>query len=243
MLSQTGQRRAAATLWRSVYLGLERDILKGEFAPGTQLPTESEFANRFRVHRHTVRRALQALQERDLIRIEHGRGSFVRERVIPLPYGRRTRFTAALSDVQDGGSRHFLGASKRKATRPIAARLQIVPGQTVQHIETLTRVAGRPVSIASKYFPLPRFSGIDALYERLGSATQSLRELGVSDFTRAESRISAIMPTRREAELLEQPRGRPVVFVTNLTVDEHSVPIQLSYTRVSTLWVELQLKF
>lgn len=51
------------------------------------------------------------------------------------------------------------------------------------------------------------------------------------------------MPTRRDAELLEQPGGRPVVFVTNINVDEHNVPIQLSHTRVSTLWVELQLKF
>ncbi|WP_420846404.1 UTRA domain-containing protein [Mesorhizobium tianshanense] len=66
---------------------------------------------------------------------------------------------------------------------------------------------------------------------------------GVPDFTRSESRFSAIMPTRRDAELLEQPGGRPVVFVTNINVDEHNVPIQLSHTRVSTLWVELQLKF
>lgn len=121
----TRERRGATTLWKSVYLELEQDILKGRFPLGSQLPTESELAEQYRVHRHTVRRALHTLRERDLIRIEHGRGSFVRERVVPLPIGRRTRFTAALSDVQDGGTRHTIWvpqSAKRRARSPTSYR-------------------------------------------------------------------------------------------------------------------------
>lgn len=57
---------------------LERQILSGELAPGTRLPSERQLAERFRVSRPVVREALRGLAERKLVEVAPGRGSFVR---------------------------------------------------------------------------------------------------------------------------------------------------------------------
>jgi len=58
---------------------LERQILSGSMPPGAPLPSERQLAERFAISRNVVREALRSLAERRLIRIEVGRGAFVRE--------------------------------------------------------------------------------------------------------------------------------------------------------------------
>jgi len=57
---------------------LERQILSGELAAGTRLPSERQLAERFRVSRPVVREALRGLAERRLVEVAPGRGTFVR---------------------------------------------------------------------------------------------------------------------------------------------------------------------
>jgi GntR family transcriptional repressor for pyruvate dehydrogenase complex len=56
---------------------LARDLLAGR-EPGERLPSEREIATRYSVSRPVVREALRALQERGLVEIMPGRGTFVR---------------------------------------------------------------------------------------------------------------------------------------------------------------------
>ena len=50
-------------LWRQIESALTEEIQSGLLQPGDRLPPESELAERFRVNRHTVRRAVAALQQ------------------------------------------------------------------------------------------------------------------------------------------------------------------------------------
>lgn len=58
---------------------LELEVLSGRTAAGTRLPSERELATRFGVSRPLVREVLRSLQERGLIVITPGRGTFVRD--------------------------------------------------------------------------------------------------------------------------------------------------------------------
>jgi len=58
---------------------LEDRILSGEWPVGTRLPSERQLAEHYGVSRPVVREALRALQERGLLEISPGRGSFVRQ--------------------------------------------------------------------------------------------------------------------------------------------------------------------
>lgn len=64
-----------------VYVQLADDLAKrierGEFPVGARLPSEAELARDYGTAKMTVRRALEILRERGLIRTLHGRGSVV----------------------------------------------------------------------------------------------------------------------------------------------------------------------
>lgn len=58
---------------------LRTSIRTGEYHAGDRLPTETELSTRFGVSRPTVRAALRELAAINLVRTEHGVGSFVSE--------------------------------------------------------------------------------------------------------------------------------------------------------------------
>ncbi|WP_190814352.1 FadR/GntR family transcriptional regulator [Saccharopolyspora pogona] len=56
-------------------------IERGDFLPGSALPSERKLCEMFRVSRVAAREALAGLEAMKLIVIQHGRGAFVRENV------------------------------------------------------------------------------------------------------------------------------------------------------------------
>lgn len=60
---------------------LQRRIEAGEYPPGSMLPSEAQLVREFAIGRTTVVRALQMLRSGGWIDREHGRGSFVKNRL------------------------------------------------------------------------------------------------------------------------------------------------------------------
>src|SRR3546814_4904179 len=92
--------------WRQIEQALADEIRTGQWGEGARLPTEAELAARFRVNRHTLRRAIGGLVDRGLVRVEQGRGIFVRENVLEYLVGRRTRFTENVRRVNRRSEEH-----------------------------------------------------------------------------------------------------------------------------------------
>lgn len=57
---------------------LRGSIQRGEFPPGSQLPSITELAERYQVAKGTVQAALRVLRESGLVVARHGKGVFVR---------------------------------------------------------------------------------------------------------------------------------------------------------------------
>lgn len=62
-----------------IVAALEDEILSGRLTTGTRLPSERILSEQFSVARSAVRESLRILEERSLISVSVGRGSFVRE--------------------------------------------------------------------------------------------------------------------------------------------------------------------
>jgi len=63
--------------YRAVSVAIERAIVDGALPPGAALPTEQELAQRFGVHRSTVREALRQVEQEGLLQRREGRRLFV----------------------------------------------------------------------------------------------------------------------------------------------------------------------
>ncbi|BBB94786.1 phosphonate metabolism transcriptional regulator PhnF [Bradyrhizobium elkanii] len=236
-------RRGANSLWRTVVEAIRKDIIGGTYKPGERLPTETELATIFGVHRNTVRRAFAVLKERDYVRIEQGRGTFVKERVVHSRLGVRSRLSATVRDMHRISERRFVGSARVRVDKDLARDLRLPQAQFARRVDTLTLIDGIAASIASSYFPLPRFEGIEALIEQTGSLTESWKHFGILDYHRFETRISAGLLSQTDSLLLSLPRRQPVILMTNINVDVDGVPIVVTRGRMAPQHMEVVIRF
>jgi GntR family phosphonate transport system transcriptional regulator len=221
-------RQDGISLWRQIANQLRADIAAGVNQPGAQLPTEAEMSARFGVNRHTVRRALEELSRDGLVRVEQGRGSFVAEDVLDYAVEARTRFSQWIRKHNREPSGRVLRLQEVAADQRVATGLQIRPGSRVVLLERLGLADDRPVSLSRHYFPVARLPGIQAALQATPSITEALQAVGIDDYLRLQTRVTARMPTPHEADLLRTARSRPVLATENLNVDRAGGLIEYS---------------
>ncbi len=226
-------------LWRQIERRLADEIEQGVFAAGARLPTEAELAKRFQVNRHTVRRALATLADRGMIRVEQGRGTFVREDVLDYALSKRTRFSANMQALNRRPGGRLLRTLVLPADAAIAAELDLAEGAPVLLIETVGEVDGMPVSVGAHYFDAQRFPGLIDAYERTESLTLALRHCGLHDYTRKRTRVSARLPEAGEADLLQMPKTRPILVAESLNVDPDGHPCEYGLARFAAHRVQI----
>jgi GntR family phosphonate transport system transcriptional regulator len=235
------ERGRGVALWRQIDCSLSREIAGGAWQPGDQLPTEQVLAGRFQVNRHTVRRAVQAMVQRGLLRVEQGRGTFVQEGVIDYVVGKRTRFTENMLKNRRYPSTVLLQCSVVMPPPPVARQLELAADARTVLLERVNSAGGRPISVSSVYFPAARFPGFEQVYVETQSITATLRHFGVEDYVRAKTRVTARLPTADEARHLKQPVTRPVLQSEALDVDAAHRPVSVNYTRFASDRVQIVL--
>ncbi len=232
-------RGQGVSLWRQIASEMEREIAGGGHGPGDRLPTEAELSARFAVNRHTVRRAMEELEGRGLIRIEQGRGSFVAEDVLDYTLGPRTRFSENIRRQNREPAGRILRIAEIAAEASLAEALGIRRGRAVIQVERLALADGRPIVIGSHHFPAVRFARLPALLAADASITAALAACGVPDYRRRVTRVTARLPTAEEAEILQQSRNRPVLVAEAVNTDPEGEVVDVTIGRYAAGRVQL----
>ena len=232
-------RQDGVALWRQIATCLQHDIGAGTYPPGGRLPTEAELSARFRVNRHTVRRALEELSRGGLVRVEQGRGSFVAEDVLEYAVEARTRFSEWIRRHNMEPSGRLLQLKETAANSHIATGLGIRSGSRVVLLERLGFADDRPVSLSQHYFPTARLRGILDALRTAPTITEALKSVGVTDYLRQVTRVTARLPNAEEAELLRMPRNRPLLVTENVNVDRAGTVVEFGLSRYPTPRVQI----
>lgn len=221
-------RQDGVALWRQIVDKLQTDIASGGLKPGARLPTEAELSARFGVNRHTVRRALEELSRDGLVRVEQGRGSFVNEDVLDYNVEPRTRFSQWIRKHNKEPSGIVRQLREIPADQRIAAGLDLRTGSRVVLLERLGFADDRPVSLSRHYFPCSRLKGMLQALQATPRITEALQAVGIDDYLRQQTRVTARLPTPTEAELLRMARNRPVLITENVNVDHAGTIIEFA---------------
>jgi GntR family phosphonate transport system transcriptional regulator len=232
-------RHEGVALWRQIASHLQQDIDTGTYAPGGRLPTEAELSRLFAVNRHTVRRALEELSRSGLVRVEQGRGSFVAEDVLEYSVEPRTRFSEWIRRHNKEPSGRVLQLKETVADTQVATGLGIRAGGRVALLERLGFADDRPVSLTSHYFPTARLRGILEALRATSRITEALHAVGVADYLRQMTRVTARLPSGDEAELLRMPRNRPLLLTENINVDRAGQVVEFAIGRYPTPRVQI----
>jgi GntR family phosphonate transport system transcriptional regulator len=226
-------------LWCVIEAQIAGAIGRGRYRPGQRLETEHALAARFCVNRHTVRQAIGSLAAKGVLRVEQGRGTFVADFGVEYLLGRRTRFSENVAAAGFSGRHRLVEWDEGPAPTAVAARLGLRPRARVLRVVAVGDARGRPIAAGEHFFPAPRFRGLAEIVGCTGSFTRALAGLGVADYARQRSVVTARLPDARTARLLGQPTGRPVLFVEGLNVDSGGRPIELARTYFAGDFVQL----
>lgn len=217
---------AGVAVWRQIADTLDGEIRSGVYPPGSKLPTEMQLAARFAVNRHTVRRAVGTLVDQGRVRVEQGRGSFVQEDVLDYPVGLRTRFSQNVLAAHRLPDRRLIRLDVVPAPAEVAEALAIASGEPVIVYESVSTADGREMSFGTSYFPAERFEGMDKVLTRSDSVTRALAAMGVTDYVRVSTRITAAMPTHDVARHLRMPVNRPILQTNSVNADLQGRPVE-----------------
>src|SRR6202012_1720742 len=125
-MTTQGRSRSGYSAWRLIAEELRREIIGGSQAPGTKLPSEGELAERFGVHRNTVRQAVPARAAEHLVVPRRGSGTFVAEHTVLVHrIGARTRFSDSLGRRGRADGRLLESAIEPAPPAEIADRLPL----------------------------------------------------------------------------------------------------------------------
>jgi GntR family phosphonate transport system transcriptional regulator len=237
------QRQTGVALWRQIADRIREAIGNGVYDETGMVPPETVLALQFEVNRHTVRSALAALAQEGIVRAVQGRGTLIeRKDRLNFPITKRTRFTAGIGDQAREMRGLLLAHAEEKASPEIARWLRLKQGDAVIRLETVRKADRRPVSCATTWFPAERFAGIGEAYRKTESITKAFAELGLSDYLRATTEITAAHADASDIASLELTPGAIVLITKALNTDLDGLPVQYSITRFAADRVQFTIE-
>ena len=200
------------------------DEILADLDVGDPVPSERELAVRFGVARETVRQALHELLVQGRIE-RRGRGTVVARPKLTQPLSLKSYTEGAVKMGRVPG-RILVTWHDIPASGELATGLDIAGGDPVIHLERILLADGQRIGLESTYLPAHRFGFLTDEFDPTTSLYSAIRGRGVQ-FGSAIERIETVLPSPREAELLESATAMPMLLLNRRSLDVDGAPIEV----------------
>lgn len=217
--------RQAEPVYRELASTLRREL--ADYHAGDYLPAEVQLAARFKVNRHTVRRAIDELVQEGCLLRRQGKGTQVLSRPLIYPVATESAYSQSLSAQGLGVEAHLLQRRSCRATAEEAGHLGLAEHAGLIELQTLRRLDGQPVSLIRHRYCASRS---DFLADYHGGSVRAYFAERQLPLSRVSSVIGARLPSRDEATVLLMPRHLPVLTVLTLSRDVSGQPVEIAYS-------------
>lgn len=209
-------RSSRVPLYFQVAEQFERAIVSGAIAPGEKIDNEISLANALGLSRPTMRQAIQVLVDKGMLVRKRGVGT----QVVHGKISRSVELTSLFDDLSAAGQKprsDILELKRTTATEEVAQQLQLTVGDQVWSLERLRFIGDEPLALMHNFLPadLIDLNGIDLAKTGLYA---SMRESGIL-MRVARQRIGARRADARDARLLHEKRGAPLLTMQRTTYD------------------------
>ena len=222
-----------------LYRELERRMLdalaSGEWKPGDAIPAERRLAERYSVSIGTVRKAIDALVDANLLIRQQGRGTYV------ATHTRDRLLYYFFHVVPEGGAKEYpdvrlCAFARGKADRVEADKLAIELGEPVVRIRNLLHLGGEPVIVDDLAIAAARFPGLTEkqFRERPSTIYHLYQDTFGITVTRSSERLRAVVADADAASLLNVPRGTPLLAIRRVALGLAGEPVEWRVSRVNT---------
>ncbi|MFN2354989.1 MAG: phosphonate metabolism transcriptional regulator PhnF [Desulfopila sp.] len=217
-------------LYKHISFLLSEEI-RAKHKPGDTLPSEQEMAKRYKVHRNTLRRAIEELVNEGIVGKLQGRGTIVKQKLINYSIHSNTRFTDTLEKCGRKAETVVLRKRGIPAQGDLVEILKLQDNEPVACIETLRKMDDLPFSVVTHYIPLEKAYDLIRLYKG-GSLHLFLLERYAIKVRRTTSMIQATLPEKEDIKTLSIMGNSPILLVKSINVDQQTEePMELAVSR------------
>jgi DNA-binding GntR family transcriptional regulator len=216
-------RNSPVPLYFQVAQHLEHLIESGELAVGTRLENEIDLADRLRLSRPTMRRAIEYLVDRGLLVRKRGVGT----QVVHVKVQRQVELTSLYDDLakthRDPHTR-VLSFATEPAPDALALELGIPQGTEVYVFERLRYAGDEPLALMRNHVPAdllrltPEDLEAQGLYNLFRANGINLRI--------AKQSIGARAATTTEARALDETKGAPLLTMVRAAYDDQGRAVE-----------------
>ncbi|MCO5089726.1 phosphonate metabolism transcriptional regulator PhnF [Bosea sp. (in: a-proteobacteria)] len=215
-------------VWRRIADDLMAAIEREDYRPGDTLPASTALADRYGVHRHTVRQAFRHLADLGLVTVSRGRGTQVGTPRVPYPIGRRVSMRSNMGKLGIVGTSRMLCAKTIRGEASACAALGLKAGAPLWRVRGVSLADGVPMGTSTHWLPVERFPAFDRAYrDAEGSITAAFKHYGIADYVRLSTRLTARLADEREAGLLEIAPASAVMVSSAIDALPDLTPIHL----------------
>jgi GntR family transcriptional regulator, histidine utilization repressor len=225
MVSTTPTPSGAAAPYTHVKNYLMEGLSQGRWTPGSQMPSESELVQQFKVSRMTVGRAIRELQAEGFVTRVQGVGTFAAHLA-------RVSSTLTIKDLHEEiaarGHQHqarVVLSREELAVEGLAQQLGLPLGAPVFHTLIVHSENGVPLQCEDRY--VNPACAPDYLNMDFSQTTPTHYLLEVAPLWEAQYSIEAGPPSPQEAELLGITPQDPCLIIVRRTMNR-DVPITLA---------------
>lgn len=216
------------TAWRRIADELAQAIEREDYRPGDTLPASVALAERYGVHRHTVRQAFRHLADLGLVTVARGRGTQVSARRVPYPIGRRVSMRTNMGKLGLVGTSRMLSSEQVLGEASACKALGLKTGTPLWRLRGLSLADGTPMGTGTHWLSVERFPDFDQVYRKAeGSITAAFKAYGIADYVRLSTRLTARIVDEAEADLLEIAPEAAVMISTAIDALPDLTPIHL----------------
>ena len=219
-------------VWRQIADHLRHRFARRPAREGDRLPAGKRAIGAVRgVNRHTIRAAIAALATEGVLTTRQGQGTTVASRrrlAYPSRVAPGSRRVSAPRRESPGSFWLAARSSRPDATSPTP--LGLAEGASVLRLETVSEADGWPLACATHWFDAARFGGMPAALEKTQSITEAFRLLGIADYLRERTSITA---RHADAAVLDRLKLSPGAIVLQTVAPKRRCggrPIQYSTT-------------
>jgi len=216
----TIQSRGDEPAYKRIQNAIRRRINTGQLKPGNVVPSERELSRLHKVSLMTARHALSDMARDGIVERRHGAGTFVAPPRVQ--FNKLLGYTEQMASLGLTAHSQVITCGIVTREHEIAARLGLAPTARLGKVERVRHAGDDPVALETCYWSAVEYPNlVDAPLDRVSLFGVMERECGV-ELAYSDEEIDATDADQRIAELLQIPRGSPLLRIRQLIFSTRS---------------------
>jgi DNA-binding GntR family transcriptional regulator len=220
---ETGPRPTPLPPYMQIAQTLADQIIAGDYAPESRLPSGAQLCESFGVSSMTLRRALVVLEDQGLVYGVKGSGTFVKSPNLSEPdFQLDPMVDVGLDEPADT---RLLSVNLTRADARSAKVLGVPAGTRLVHFRRLVHKNGAPAMYHNEYVLYDPVRPLVESQLQLTALESLLESDGAQRFYNGELIISAVLLDAESAKVLSRQEGDPALSLEHIFFDSEGRPV------------------